>query len=80
MSSGEKEGSDARARQELAAIVQVDTRATISLLQRWRLGDPIALEAMQALARKGTQVTHTGGEPEAASLVAACRAECLNQI
>ena len=62
MSSGEKEGSDARARQELAAIVQVDTRATISLLQRWRLGDPLALEVMQALARKGTQVTHTGGE------------------
>ena len=62
MSSGEKEGSDARARQELAAIVQVDTRATISLLQRWRLGDPLALEVMQALARKGTQITQTGGE------------------
>ena len=73
MSSGEKERSDAqRARQELAAIVETSCMtqreaaetvgATISLLQRWRLGDPIALEVMQALARKGTQVTHTGGE------------------
>lgn len=83
MSSGEKtwwerkkelSESDARARQELAAIVEdrisymtqreaaENVGATILLLQRWRLGDPIALEVMQALARKGTQVTHTGGE------------------